>query len=841
MRWQYNARQQALAQSAWESSDILPYDAWLVRCWDECAYRDPMGTPVLLSAAQEQILWEQAIGSANSMPDDFPLLDLPATGAAAMQAWNLMHDWELQPNANNCRGEADAEVFLTWIQTVERTLRRNGWITRAELPSSLANRFRTGVLRIAGPVFFTGSHIEECPPSQKRCFETLRQSGCVLAERPIPPASVAQQGRAGFADLAEELQQAVRWARRKLENSPGAHIGIAIRGLPAVSRMMERTLDDAMHPSLEFVRTLKRQVFHIVGGACATDSPLIQAAFLALRLVHKLPLAEFGMLLRSPFITPDHTKVAALETTLRQQGSDEVSLHLPPVREAFSSLAAMTRRLPAEQTPGQWSAIFSQVLTAGGWPGERSLSEDEASAVEQWKDLLSDLAALDLVLGNVSYSEALQRLRGIAAQRQLTRHDADVPIQVMELEEAQWLRFDALWVAGLHDGVWPAPTRPTPFLPLALQLEAGATHSSPERELSHARQLTRGLLTAAAEVVVSYPLAAGEEALRPSPLIAGVPDITSTFCELSYPADWIALEELPPTPPLPLPEGVFQKGGVSVLADQAACPFQAFARHRLGATKADELALGISPSEKGNVAHKALELLWQELRSQEQLNARTGEELEVLIAQCVNTALDDKLSHRPATTSMEGFRKLEQSRLERTLADWLAVEKTRRPFVVVERETTHNVLAGGLELRIKADRVDEYPDGTCAIVDYKTASTLSRKMWDGDRPDAPQLPLYAVKSGRRASDVFFAKLVPGEVRKIGYEGAALTDHLPEWEQVIDRLGSEFREGVATVDPKKRSVTCKRCGLSPLCRVSELVPAVPEAGDEDEDGEGDGDE
>ncbi len=269
---------------------------------------------------------------------------------------------------------------------------------------------------------------------------------------------------------------------------------------------------------------------------------------MTLRLVRGLPFPEFGMLLRSPFITLDRTRVAALETNLRRQGTDEVSVQLPKVREAFPALAAMAGRLPNQQQPRQWSATFSKLLGAAGWPGERTLSDEEASAVEQWKDLLSDLAALDLVLGLVSFAEALTRLRGIAAQCQLARNDTDAPIQILDLQEAVGLRFDAFWIAGLHGSVWPAPPRPTPFLPLALQRAAGTPHGSPERELAYARQLTEGLFAAASEVVVSYPLAAGEETLRPSPLIDSLTDVTSTFPDISFLVQPAVLEVLPGTP-----------------------------------------------------------------------------------------------------------------------------------------------------------------------------------------------------------------------------------------------------------------------------------------------------
>ena len=88
---EHDAERRKRGERLWESPDILPRDAWLARCWQECAYRDPLNTPVLLDAAQEEALWEQAIVKTGG---ETPLLDVPATASAAARAWDLLHAWE---------------------------------------------------------------------------------------------------------------------------------------------------------------------------------------------------------------------------------------------------------------------------------------------------------------------------------------------------------------------------------------------------------------------------------------------------------------------------------------------------------------------------------------------------------------------------------------------------------------------------------------------------------------------------------------------------------------------------------------------------------------------------
>jgi ATP-dependent helicase/nuclease subunit B len=418
-------------------------------------------------------------------------------------------------------------------------------------------------------------------------------------------------------------------------------------------------------------------------------------------------------------------------------------------------------------------------------------------------------------------------LRRIANDGRFAVRDEGAPVQVMDMLEAAGSEFDALWIAGLHSGVWPESPRPNPFLPLALQRAAGIPHSSPERELNYARYVSTRLLASAPEIVCSYPLFSGEEKLRISPLIEALPEVENSIVlfetplrkvfNAAVPLDQQTMGQAPPVLP-----GTLQRGGMQVLADQAACPFRAFAVHRLGAREYDAPDIGISPSERGTVAHQALEHFWREIGSQHELAVMSAEEVANVIETSVSTALDSRLSRRHKNASLERSRVLEQSRLTRLLEEWLQLERGRLDFTVEERETPRRINAGGLELELKVDRIDQQvADGTHVILDYKTSDNLSIKSWDGDRPDAPQLPLYAVKSERKVSGVFFAKLVPGQTALLGHGGVALEQRLPDWTKVVNQLGASFLAGDAAVDPKNAAKTCGLCDLHSLCRIGDF--------------------
>ncbi len=816
LRRDYDDQRRRHNARVWETPDILPRGAWLARAWEECAYRDPFHTPVLLSSLQEEALWEQAIATSDGASI---LLDLSATVSAAAEAWSLVRAWEAPCNIAEFRGLQDPEEFLEWMLAVERKLHDNDWITASQLPRALLDRIASGTFAPSA-LFHAG--FDELTPADRRLFEACHAQP--WAAGPAHPA--LQRHRVGLRDSSEELVQAAAWARRKLEAQPDARIGIVVRGLAALTASAERIFDDTFHPALDFARANSGVAFHISAGVPAADVPMIASALLALGIHPGLQIGEAGMLLRSPFLRLDKWHGARLYADLRRQGIDKVSFEVDAVRRMFPDMAKAADESRERQHPSEWSATFSKLLRHAGWPGDRALSLAELQTVELWKNLLSALASLDAVLPRLTYGQALQRLRGIAHDRRFAPRDDGAPVQIMDMLEAAGSQFDALWIAGLHGGAWPSVARPNPFLPLSLQRQTGMPHSSPDRELHYARRVTARLLASAPEVVCSYPLFSGEEQLRASPLLEALPEAA----EFAAPFETslrkifscaVPLEQQPDSQAPPLTAGTPQRGGMSVLADQAACPFRAFAKHRLRARESDAADIGISPSERGTVAHIALELFWRDIGSQRELLALPQQEIDAVIQRSVRAALDSHMSRRSRSAALERSRALEQSRLQDLLNEWLEQERKRPDFTVLEREKPREVEVGGLKLAIKADRLDRLADGTHAILDYKTSDKQGVKDWESDRPNAPQLMLYATHSEHVLSSVEFAVLVPGTTNLDGYKGQELQQRLPEWTDVVEHLGASFLRGDAAVDPKYGAKSCEFCQLHSLCRIADV--------------------
>ncbi len=817
----HDAERRAEGHAVWDSPDILPRDAWVRRAWEECAWNDPAATPVLLTRWQELALWEEAIQTTER---DI-LLNAHATARAAAEAWQLLHAWEAPLDAPLNTGgfehTEDAAAFAAWMKRVQKRLTDHGWITAAEIPEALYKRLALGAGKLdPAPIELFG--FDEVAPADRRLFDAR---GATLREAAV---RASQPRRAVCHDAVDELTRAATWARQKLVDRSDLRIGIALPSMASLSGVAERIFDDIFHPAFGFDRGPR--AFDISSGSTLAASPMISAALLVLRLMDGMPREEAALLWCSPFIAMDPEEGARLDAELRRAKVDPVSLRTSFVARRFPELAAFAARSRDRARPSQWSETFTRALGPAGWPGTRTLTQVEVQTAEAWKDLLSEFARLDSVIDSFSHGRAISHLQRMAEATRLPREPGDAPVQILDIGETAGMNFDALWIAGLDAGAWPRRVQPNPFLPVGVQRAANMPGSSADREFAYAQRVTARLFASANEVVCSYPSHAAavdkNEQQQASPFIRDLPLMPDAppHGGIAVFRVFMRAPELEPRPAdagLALPPGTGTRGGSRVLADQSACPFRAFAVHRLGAKEIDEPDVGLSALDRGSLAHMVLEFLWAELGSSERLAALSREELDALVGFCTRAALEKYFARYDPSPALAAFRALEQARLERLICRWLAVEKARRPFTVAYNEHKRTVEVAGLKLDLRVDRIDRYADGTHAIVDYKTSKILSTDMWQGERPEQPQLPLYAVTSDVPVSEVAFAQITTASQEWIHKEGAELLAMRPEWTRVVNRLAADFLNGRAEVDPREKPSPCDLCALHALCRIHEM--------------------
>ena len=812
----------------------------------------------MLRPSQERAVWEDVVRSSAGGDQ---LFQVAQTAEAAMGAWNLACAWQLPPDSPEWNDSEDNEAFRRWSGEFLSRCQANGWLSGARLGEFIADRIEDGAIKAPERIAIAG--FIETTPVLERLIESLRRRGTDIEVRPDTAGPSSRAVRIRLIDQAAEVRTAAGWARQGLETarSSGAldyRIGIIVPDLAAYRSRIERVFAEEFHPRgrLAPERDAVR-VFNISLGLAMSEYPLVDAALLILGTnPQTIPLEDAGRLVRCPFISgapEEHTRRGLLDRQLRRLGETEVGpgevIAMARARaEPFAcpKLAVLLARwqdewssLPAVQRPSDWASSVSGLLRAMGWPGDRTLSSVEYQTVEAWNELLSELAGLDRVTGSMTLSATLSVLHRMASARQFQPESAPAPIQILGVFESSGLRFDQLWIMGMHDGAWPPSSGPNPFLPFRLQRRFNMPQSSPQRELEFAKRLTGRMLSLAPEVIVSNPDRETDSDLRPSPLFVDLPETSAAelglfpgvdYAEelrLSSRMETIDDHEAPPW------TGSAARGGTAIFSSQAACPFRAFGQLRLGADAHDVAQPGLSARDRGLLIHGVLERVWAQLGSHAGLMSTDENRLAALVRMTAGAVIQEMSTRRRALRHAR-FAAIEQSRLQRLVTEWLELEKARQPFSVLHREEKRRVRVGGIDIGIRADRVDVLEDGSLVVIDYKTGLNGPSR-WEGERPDEPQLPLYAITAESDVSGVFFGTL---RVGKVGFRGLAVAEGLvpgvrpnaqhispdvaiESWWEVLDRLGREFQAGKAAVDPKKPQTTCLHCPLTALCRINDV--------------------
>lgn len=855
--------QAAQGKTLWESADILPWSGFLERACNEALYADAPPLPLPLSSAQAHALWENLLRNSAA---GGTLLAVADAARLAHEAWRLSTAWRLAPHMGNAALNDDSRAFQDWAPRYERTLQRNGQMDAAQLADRLLPFFANGWIQ--PPLTLVTYGFDGFTPQQTEFLTGLQTAGStiLMAE---PPVCVSRVLRVPCTDAEQEVHRAAAWARTRLE-AGCSRIGIVVPDLAARRSSIVRIFSATMAPEYALPGAEPGVLpFNLSLGEPLVAYPLVHAALLLLELAGRdIEFERASRLLCSPFIAggeAERDSRAALDAELRRRAEPVVTLDrlqgmvnefggdCPQLARRLAALAGFRKdRLFGTHPPSTWAKALSEALTVAGFPGERGLDSSEYQTLKKWHDVVAAFAALDRVVPRMPYAEAVSRLRRIAADTLFQPESPEVPIQILGVLEAGGLIFDGLWVMGLCDGNWPPAPRPNPFLPLALQRAAGLPHSVAADVLAAARRTTAQWCTAAAEVVLSHPCQEDDRELRPSPLIAPIAEADPVIA--SYPEFRDAIhaaggdERLPDAAAPVLVDGTVTGAGTALIKDQAACPFRAFARHRLHAAAPEAPHAGLDAAERGTLVHRVLARAWAQLRSSDALAAISNEALDALLAAAADSAMERIRRERPTTLSGR-FADIEKRRLISLARVWLEQDRRRGAFTVIAVEDKRGMAIGGLTLNARLDRVDETADGHRIVIDYKTGKATAGAML-GERPDEPQLPLYLLTAESGAAAVAFAQVRAGEMKYVGlardgdllpgikaWAESRYRDRHPAWPDVVaawqadlERIAGQFAAGVAAVDPKRHPDTCRLCDQQAFCRIRERIGQTLEDGE-----------
>ena len=881
----YNQWRIGLGDKQWQSPDIISWNVWVDRLWESAALRGLAGTGRAVPNNRQLLkLWENIL---RTEPLEHTLLRPESLASQLLETRKLMTDWQLNFNdpAWFADGNENYNAFYRWNKAFEKRCETDKWISPEDRSPLLCDAIKDKLLTLPGAIDLLG--FDEFNPMQVSLLKAL-----IATQYPVSNLGISSlQDKVELfksRDSKTELEHMARWVRYWFEKEPGSTIAIVVHDLQTRRQEVERHLEEVLLTG-DNGGGQNPKPWNISMGAPLARFPMIETAFDLLKLLDKrIDIQDIGRVLRSPWLrgaVNERNSRALLEKCLREKYPRQLKLRefkyragemkthdhhhheLPPDQHGpqpwnspelttiLNTLSRFYSENRGQRAASEWAESLDALLLRLGWPidneatAEATLEHDQNwQALQAWRDVLRELASLDATTSKIGLNTAINQLRQICRETVFQAHTAPANIQVLGLYEVSGLRFDHLWVVGLHNDNWPPGARPDPFIPASLQRAAQTPNSSPQRELEVARVITRRLLETAPDCVFSYPGQVDGEDMLPSPLFGTVATPVKDISQMWQGENWrntVAGGEKPQLDPIigpgPLKHDT-ARGGSSILKHQALCPFRAFASNRLGADRLETPADGISAMLHGSLVHKVLEFFWTETRSQAALLELDEESLLARVRRHVEsvTSEDRGLNQRPA------FRKIEADRVYRHVLDYLALDKARDSFEVVGFEKEILPEIEGQSVRLVIDRIDRLPSGDEIIIDYKTGKEEPNK-WFGDRPENPQLPLYAISAEKTPAGVVFGivrddgceykgvvsrdGLLPGlppRETKLNKDLVDAGNEMPKtienWRQILHRLMSEFLAGEAKVDPKAGLKTCDSsyCDLQSVCRIGELV-------------------
>lgn len=867
---------------------VYAIDIWIKQTWQLFAQSgvQPCADREILSATEELLLWLRIVEAGLQ---DYPLLNPQQTASALSHAYQLQRQWQLdRPDFSALQrydGIEDVRVFLDWQRQFVELCEQHQCYPLADAVEQLTAMIPHQQLADAGQGYLLVNFYQP-PPLYHSLLAALPAATSVQSADPERLAiDHLQPQRREYSDLQEEIRACAAWAAEHSGQSGDDRIAVVCMEKQKCEPLFARYLRDALKP--EAVLNLQSDTSLLKGATSnpLSDSQVVADALLGLQLHRQQYQSEdICRLLRSPFIGSGDDELearlqmellmrrrfnsvcssASLNVFLEQEGKPH---HCPQLRRRILQFQTLLRSSPDRATAAIWARLFKALLECLGWPGQ-TLNQHERHALQFWQRCLNQFARCSALLQPMDMATAVARLRLLTQQTQREPElQVDTGISLLTPTEAAGQRFDHLWLLNFTDQNFPASVSPAAFLPYELQKQNGLPGSHSDLQYQQCRQEFNVLCSSTVQTLIaSHALSDGEQEFRASSFTLALPLMAVGS---SVPASSLNryLTQLAPKPALeafatasiaPLLAGEEIRGGAAVISDQSACPFRAFARHRLQVDPLETFAKGLDQRARGTAVHIALEHLYAHIPDHDSLCAAPPETVSQWIETATNEALGYLYSHNRELLTPR-FRQLEQRRLQSLLHNFLQLERERQGFQVVARESAFSWQAERLQLQLqlKVDRIDRLTDQTLAIIDYKTGRQIpGQSTWLQDRPENMQLPLYAIAARTSLQEPVGALcLAQVNAEKYGYSGLVADnnfhpqlkpladDNGQDWQSLGDRfsaavgaLAAEFEQGVQRVDPVNGSRTCEFCRLQPLCRIftTDQAADTPASGTEQED-------
>ena len=839
------------------ANSVLSLQAWLQELYLSSLFVTTKPCQ-LISPQQESLIWQSIISES---PHGDALLNVDSTVKLVMQAYGNIVAAQLTLDAIKDDHAVDVRALHDWARKFEQSCHEQNLINQASLMSYLTEHITA--IKSSLPHHLVFYNFDEITPNIKHFISTLETSGIKVeyAEVKINNVSV---NKFVCADIDDEISTMLRFAQTEYERNPETKITCIAPNLTEIREQILSKVERIFFPNKLLNPEFSQNIINISGGYSLANAPIIHFALdlLSLNPV-RIDINKFSQLLKSPFATGYEDEIHArmlFDANIRETGQPHVSWafiiktlnnndnqaeyaqSLEKLAHALNAFYDYRRGLQKKQRLSEWKNDFQQLLSLIGWPGDTNLSSEQYQQVQKFYDLLHDFGNLALNEERYSYTQATSLFRKMITDTLFEIESHDGPIQILGMLEAAGNISEQCWVMNLNDTVWPQAPSPNPFLPISLQQEYQMPHCSAEREYDFSTNMTKRLINSCSKIIFSYHQHDDEKELSESPLLNGIEAINLEQLNL---APYNSIEEtifankkvenIIDIQGPSIKQNEISRGGTGIFTDQSACPFRAFANYRLHATGIASATIGFDALTRGSMLHKALEMIWKELKSHQTLTNISTNDLQTLINKAIAAAIRE-YRYKHDSSLGKKYIELEESRLETLLKSWLKLEKSRPSFTVLAQEHWKEFKVNDLLTKLQVDRIDLLESGEKIIIDYKTGKTNS-KHWFGERPKQPQLPIYCLTdntvdaisfaqvridelkfNGISDHEIDIAGIKPAE-KSTDFQHRSWDELIEQWRITTASLADEFTQGLASVTPTYRD-TCDYCELQQLCRIYE---------------------
>ena len=805
---EYGRQQLHAGKVAWQSPAIHSWQDWLENLLLRAT--DQAFLPTRINQHQSQLLWERCLGKE---------LRGPASGLAGLvrlsrDAWQRLADWQVTIGevARSAQND-DQRMFASAAGRYLGILERENWVDDAGLGSLIEESIRTHKISAGGRITFVGFDRER--PSVLSIMAALADNGCDI--QVAPAADIADSvGLQCFENSDAELRAAGAWARERLEIDPDHTVAIIAGNLEQESEHKTHLVREGLVPGWQYAHPSVRRSVNVSYGRKLGNFPAVSVALLLMHwVVRDLRASEIGHLLRSPLV--GQTSMGGrsrLEMRLRQMPDRGWSPSMfsaalrrreetPGAAEWLGLVASVTglrRDLRRSASPAEWAIYIDEALKALQWPGNEVLSSFDFQLVNRWRDLLNDLARLDLVSPTMSLKTAVRRLELMAAETVFQPESEGKGVQLIGPLEASGAQFDAIWISGLSAANWPPAGNPSPLLSRQLQRQKGMPDAEPVDTVAYAQSMLIRLSSAASEVVCSYAMTEDDAEQTPSGLLEPLgaemqqpqPDPGWHATRLLRLRRTVVVDDAVP----PIAPGERVSGGAGTIQRQLTDPVAAFIVGRLGVRNLQPQAIGLPAPLRGNIIHDALYQLYIDTPSRSDISGWSDVELRSRIERSLDFAF--ARHERNSDRVLMELLKLERQRIAELLGLFVNVDRERGDFEIAHVEHEVSFAEAEVRLQLRVDRIDRMVDGTFAILDYKTGAKKKFLQSDG-QPKEIQLIAYACALDDPVSAVALVNIDTREVAFVG-AGQGYTDEadwydsLSDWKRRVKTACTELSQG-----------------------------------------------